>query len=144
MRKIGDPQRYCDLVEELRDEELDSVTLIYDNPESFGNDQTTAVECYGFWTGLNQERFYGRNVIDALEKAVLMRRARASGTEKIPPTNHIDETPEAVFEVAQGMAKRDANPLRPYSKKSFDYVRYWFRHALVHALTAATIARAKR
>lgn len=144
MGKIKEPLYYCELVEELRSEELDSVTLVYDNPESFGSGHNSAVECYGFWTGLNVERFYGRDIIDALEKAVLMRRARTTGTEKIPETSHIEDTPEAVFEVAQGMAKRDATLLRPYSKKAFDYVRYWFRHSLVHAMTAATIARAKR
>lgn len=55
------------LVNRLRDEEADSVTILCDNPEGPPNN---AVECCGFWTGFAERRFEGETIRDALSAAV--------------------------------------------------------------------------
>ncbi|AYJ87628.1 hypothetical protein D3Y57_19015 [Sphingomonas paeninsulae] len=55
------------MVNRLRDEEADTVTILCDNPEGPPNN---AVECSGFWTGFADRRFEGATIAEALAVAV--------------------------------------------------------------------------
>lgn len=55
------------MVQRLRDEEADSVTILCDNPDGPPNN---AVECCGFWTGFAERRFEGATIAEALANAV--------------------------------------------------------------------------
>ncbi|MCI1143182.1 hypothetical protein MOP88_14125 [Sphingomonas sp. WKB10] len=55
------------LIQRLRDEEADSVTILCDNPDGPPN---AAVECCGFWTGFAERRFEGDTIVAALGAAV--------------------------------------------------------------------------
>lgn len=54
------------MVNRLRDEEADSVTLLCDNSDGPPNN---AVECCGFWTGFQERRFEGETIGAALAEA---------------------------------------------------------------------------
>lgn len=56
------------LVESLRALEGDTVTLICDNPD-FNGQPNNAVECCGDWTGWDERRFTGGNILEALQAA---------------------------------------------------------------------------
>lgn len=55
------------LIQRLRDEEADSVTILCDNPDGPPN---AAVECCGLWTGFAERRFEGDTIVAALGTAV--------------------------------------------------------------------------
>lgn len=52
----------------LREEEGDSVTILCDNPDGPPN---CAIECNGSWTGWEDKRFVGADLIEALSAAYL-------------------------------------------------------------------------
>lgn len=56
------------LIENLRNDTAASVTLLCDNEEGNGDDNN-AVEVCAEWTDWKEERFYGRNLNDALRNA---------------------------------------------------------------------------
>lgn len=55
-------------INHLREEEGDSVTILCDNPEGPPN---VAIECNGAWTGWQDRRFVGADLIEALSAAYL-------------------------------------------------------------------------
>jgi predicted DNA-binding transcriptional regulator YafY len=65
------------LVDELRSDEGDSVTIINDNPDFHG--PSCAIECNGEWCGWQDKRFTGDTVLDCLRNA-LVARSKAKGT----------------------------------------------------------------
>ncbi len=60
-------------IEWLRAEEADSVIILCTNPDPDTIEQQCAVECCGFWTGLEERRYYGQTLLDALDAACLAR-----------------------------------------------------------------------
>jgi hypothetical protein len=76
------------LIDFLRDEEGDSVTVLCDNPEGPPNN---AVVCNGRWTEWKDKRFKGDTLADALSAAWLecmqVRAAIAAGTKWWSSTN---------------------------------------------------------
>lgn len=62
-------------IETLRADEGASVTILCDDPEASSSDVAMAVECRDEWTDWQERRFYGRDVLDCLTKAVEARAA---------------------------------------------------------------------
>lgn len=58
------------LIELLRSEEGDCVTIFCDNPD-FNMGANNAVECNGFWTNWEHRRFEGESLLDALSAAMI-------------------------------------------------------------------------
>lgn len=71
------------LIQTLRFEECDSVTILCDNPDGPPNN---AVECSGLWTSMKDLRFEGSTLIEALRTAVRHRalHALADGPVEMP------------------------------------------------------------
>lgn len=61
------------LVNELRAEEGDSVTILCDNPD-FNGQPNSAVICNGDWTNWQDKRFAADTVLDALAMALTERK----------------------------------------------------------------------
>ncbi len=57
-----------DLIDALRAEEGDSVTILCDNPDA---GSANAVECNGYWTNWKDRRFEGKSVLEALSAAYI-------------------------------------------------------------------------
>lgn len=53
---------------ELTQDELDVVTIVYDNPDFDGSNNI--IDCNGEWTDCIDIRFSGNSLIECLEKAV--------------------------------------------------------------------------
>lgn len=68
------------MIEELRADEGNSVTILCNNPEADTRMEQCAIECSGHWTGFNDLRFYGESVAQALAHAML---AKAEGDARI-------------------------------------------------------------
>lgn len=66
-------------IEMLRASEGDSVTILCNNPEATDLDDAMAVVCCGQWTDWKDRRFYGRDVSDALSKALDALQAEQKG-----------------------------------------------------------------
>ncbi|HCQ53588.1 hypothetical protein [Brevundimonas diminuta] len=66
-------------IEMLRASEGDSVTILCNNPEATDLDDAMAVVCCGPWTDWKDRRFYGRDVSDALSKALAALQAEQKG-----------------------------------------------------------------
>lgn len=62
-----------ELINTLRMDEGNSVTLMCDNPD-FNGQPNCAIECCGYWTGWNERRFTGETVLEALRSAAAARR----------------------------------------------------------------------
>lgn len=63
--------RYVELVERLRSEEYDAVTLECDNPD-FGG-PACAISCCGAWTDYEPRCFNGETILECLEAAIAAR-----------------------------------------------------------------------
>ncbi|MFN7110284.1 MAG: hypothetical protein ACK4M2_01510 [Brevundimonas sp.] len=61
------------LIEALRTDEGDCVTIAADDPEATDADDRMAVDCNGAWTDWNDRRFKGATVLQCLTKAVAAR-----------------------------------------------------------------------
>lgn len=68
------------MIEELRADEGNAVTILCNDPEANTTMEQCAVECCGHWTGFNDLRFYGESVTQALAHAML---AKAEGDARI-------------------------------------------------------------
>ena len=77
------------LVNRLRDEEADTVTVLCDNPEGPPNN---AVECCGFWTGFVERRFEGDTIGQALAEAV----AAKDEAARVGYPDAEDSTPDTI------------------------------------------------
>jgi hypothetical protein len=64
------------LIEILRSQEADSVTINADNADFFG--PNSVVECNGDWTNWEDKRFSGDNLLGALEAAAEAKKAAES------------------------------------------------------------------
>jgi len=58
------------LIEELRADEGNSVTILCPNPEPENREESEAVECLGEWTAWEEQRFSGATLKECLESAV--------------------------------------------------------------------------
>lgn len=58
----------------LRYEEGDSVTILCDNPDPARAEDNNAIECVGDWTFWRTQRYSGRTLLEALQKAVRAKR----------------------------------------------------------------------
>jgi hypothetical protein len=61
------------LINELRSEEADSVTILCENPD-FNGQPNSAVICNGEWTGYEDKRFAADTILDALSMAWIERK----------------------------------------------------------------------
>lgn len=68
------------LIDLLRSQEGDSVTILCDNPD-FNMGANNAVECNGDWTGWKDQRFEGESLLDALSAAMIEYRRPRSPQE---------------------------------------------------------------
>ncbi len=73
----GDCIRMCNAIRELTDKEVTSVTLHHANADFDG--PAYVIDCNGYWTGYQDTRFEGDTQIEALEKAVVVKRAYDQG-----------------------------------------------------------------
>lgn len=72
---MDEPANWCEvelirLINLLRSEEGDSVTILCDNPD-FNLGANNAVECNGSWTDWKDQRFEGESLLDALSAAMI-------------------------------------------------------------------------
>lgn len=98
------------LIGKLRDEEVDSVTLLCDNPEGPPNN---AVECSGFWTGFRDRRFEGETIRAALAAAVAAKEeAKRIGYpdhDAAMPDDAVERVARAMCDAVNGVGDFDAN-----------------------------------
>jgi len=69
-----------DRIDQMRREEGDSVTIVYDNPDFAG--PSGLVIASGGWCGFAEQRYFGENLANALVSAVKDREAREAAKEK--------------------------------------------------------------
>lgn len=69
---LSTPGEILRLINLLRAEEGDSVTILCDNPD-FNEQPNCAIECCGDWTGWLHKRFAANTLLDALSMAVTER-----------------------------------------------------------------------
>jgi hypothetical protein len=76
------------LINTLRSEEGDSITLICDNPD-FNMGANCAVECHGYWTDWWDIRFEADTLLDALSRAfIAYNNFKATGKVPVTPANN--------------------------------------------------------
>lgn len=73
----------CSCLEYLRDEEADSVLVLWDNPVPDTKESQCAVECSGAWTSWQEQRFSGETLLLALKKAVAAKVAVREASEAL-------------------------------------------------------------
>jgi len=132
------PVTEWEMIDRLRDEEADSVTVLCDNPEGPPNN---AVECCGFWTGFADRRFDGATIREALTAAV----AAKDEASKVgyPPMSRPDAGDEDVERVARALCvAEELDPDGPHPEDAAegrtDGFPLWMFYA--HAARAALAA----
>ncbi|MFN7128244.1 MAG: hypothetical protein ACK4OJ_04190 [Brevundimonas sp.] len=76
------------LIEALRTDEGDCVTIAADDPEATDADDRMAVDCNGAWTDWNDRRFKGATVLQCLTKAVSAREEEVLANLKAQAADH--------------------------------------------------------
>lgn len=66
----GGVTEMIDAINNLREDEGDSITIACDNPDAGSNDMLMYIECSGHWTDWKPRHFYGPDVMSCLRLAM--------------------------------------------------------------------------
>lgn len=125
------------LINALRADEGDEVTILCDNPD-FNGQPNCVVECCGGWTRFGDQRFGGQTLLDALSAAWIGRQ-RASPNPPVRPEQSASERGRSSTTSTEGPAPVEA----PHSvERDVNAVREALTHENAAFLPAALIDQA--